>query len=566
MTRFKAPSRLLTCALAMALATQAAPLRAQSIEWTDVTASSGLPDGVRLFEGSRQSPALKAWMLEIDTQNESIALVPYAAAGFEETITAFSKRKNVYAAVNAGFFGAASSYSSLVLPGEVAAVNIRALTRFNQSYPVIRSMFGIRADRSMSIDWVYHFNNDTSGVYRFDAPMPYAYNQSTPLPAPKISDGQRYPGLFMGVGGGPVLVKGDSVHVTYDEEIFWGSGVNGDSRQPRTAAGYTADGRAILLVADGRQGASLGLTLAELAQLMNELGCVEAINLDGGGSSQMTVGDRLVNRPEGGTYQRPVATFLAVTHPDSIPNVQTTEFEYILDTEYEQVSTQGTWGETANAGFYGTSKSLITQGGDGSKTVTYLPELPGSGNYELFGWWTASSNRSKRAAYVVTHSGGTDTLRADQSVSNAQWVRLGELAFSGTGDDRVVISNIGTDPASYVVADAIRFTAMRSTSVESVAQPGEWPAALELRNAFPNPFNPAVTLSFAIREAGSLRVEAYDLAGRLVDILLDGQRAPGAVDITWAADGLASGAYLIKAEHRNGNRLWTVTRQVTLLK
>ena len=49
------------------------------------------------------------------------------------------------------------------------------------------------------------------------------------------------------------------------------------------------------------------MTLAELAELMRDLGCQEALNLDGGGSATMVVRDRVVNRPSDATGERPVS-------------------------------------------------------------------------------------------------------------------------------------------------------------------------------------------------------------------------------------------------------------------
>ena len=69
-------------------------------------------------------------------------------------------------------------------------------------------------------------------------------------------------------------------------------------RNPRTAIGYTKDNDLILVAADGREGSSIGLTLVELANLMKELGCTNAINLDGGGSTVMYVNGQIVNRPQ----------------------------------------------------------------------------------------------------------------------------------------------------------------------------------------------------------------------------------------------------------------------------
>ena len=68
-------------------------------------------------------------------------------------------------------------------------------------------------------------------------------------------------------------------------------------RNPRTAIGYTKDNHLILLTADGREGSSIGLTLMELAYLMKEFGCINAMNLDGGGSTVMYVDGQVVNKP-----------------------------------------------------------------------------------------------------------------------------------------------------------------------------------------------------------------------------------------------------------------------------
>jgi len=70
-------------------------------------------------------------------------------------------------------------------------------------------------------------------------------------------------------------------------------------RHPRTAVGLRADNTAVLLTVDGRHpGKSEGMTLEELAQFMKELGCVEALNLDGGGSTTLWLRNRgVINYP-----------------------------------------------------------------------------------------------------------------------------------------------------------------------------------------------------------------------------------------------------------------------------
>jgi hypothetical protein len=86
-----------------------------------------------------------------------------------------------------------------------------------------------------------------------------------------------------------------------------------NNRHPRTAAGIRKDGRLALVTVDGRQPAkSAGMTIAELTALMLELGCDEAINLDGGGSTTMVVNGNVVNSPSDAAGERAVSDALLI--------------------------------------------------------------------------------------------------------------------------------------------------------------------------------------------------------------------------------------------------------------
>ena len=106
------------------------------------------------------------------------------------------------------------------------------------------------------------------------------------------------------LSAGLALLRDGSINITADEEVFFGSSI--PDVHPRTAAGRTADGALVLMVVDGRQDNSRGVYLEELAVLMLGVGAVEALNLDGGGSSALVVDGTLLNRPTGGTVEREV--------------------------------------------------------------------------------------------------------------------------------------------------------------------------------------------------------------------------------------------------------------------
>lgn len=98
------------------------------------------------------------------------------------------------------------------------------------------------------------------------------------------------------ISGGPYLVKQGQIYVDNRAEHFVSKAFLKPA--PRTAVGITADQRLVMVTVDGRQADfSVGMTLWELARLMKDMGCVEAMNLDGGSSTQMVLGHRLINVP-----------------------------------------------------------------------------------------------------------------------------------------------------------------------------------------------------------------------------------------------------------------------------
>lgn len=91
---------------------------------------------------------------------------------------------------------------------------------------------------------------------------------------------------------GPALISGGQVTVSSSDEVGRAMTSN-----PRTAIGQISEGHYLLVVSDGRTKESTGLSLRQLAELMQSLGAQIAYNLDGGGSSTMVFQGRVVNNP-----------------------------------------------------------------------------------------------------------------------------------------------------------------------------------------------------------------------------------------------------------------------------
>jgi hypothetical protein len=115
------------------------------------------------------------------------------------------------------------------------------------------------------------------------------------------------PGAVDIVSGNAMILSGGMIQ--------WGASCTADkcSRNPRTAVGITKKGSVIFLAVDGRSSKSIGYTLYQLGKEMKVLGAVDAVNLDGGGSTTMWIkGLGVVNHPTDPTGERPVSNAIAI--------------------------------------------------------------------------------------------------------------------------------------------------------------------------------------------------------------------------------------------------------------
>ena len=106
---------------------------------------------------------------------------------------------------------------------------------------------------------------------------------------PSVFD--QYPNVM---GGGPLLIRDRNIVLNPQLEGFSTNFIQGSA--PRTAVGKTADGTWIIATMHDRVGGR-GPTLSETAKIMQQLGSVDALNLDGGSSSSLYLGGQLLNRP-----------------------------------------------------------------------------------------------------------------------------------------------------------------------------------------------------------------------------------------------------------------------------
>jgi len=110
------------------------------------------------------------------------------------------------------------------------------------------------------------------------------------------------------LGAGPGLVKDGQVKVTAGEEQFPSDIRYG--RNPRAGFAVTRDGNYLFGVVDGRRkNYSIGATLTEFAQMFVDLGAMDAMNFDGGGSAELLLDGKIINSPSDG-YERKIGSVL----------------------------------------------------------------------------------------------------------------------------------------------------------------------------------------------------------------------------------------------------------------
>jgi hypothetical protein len=108
------------------------------------------------------------------------------------------------------------------------------------------------------------------------------------------------------------LIRLGKIDITWEQEKAGKSFV--ETRHPRTAVAKLKDGKFLMVTVDGRQpGVSVGMNLSELADYLLSLGAIDAMNLDGGGSTTMFLDGRVVNTPSDKEGERKVSDAILVT-------------------------------------------------------------------------------------------------------------------------------------------------------------------------------------------------------------------------------------------------------------
>jgi len=287
-----------------------------NLSWTKL-AKSSLPSEIELYETTSQlsGHTFHAWYAIADLSTGKVEFrvnIPTKPTTIDDQLASFNGK--CYLMTNGGYFYNGTHIGLGVvnsnISGNISTVRGSLKTadsEYGVLYYVTRAAFGIDHSDKPAVYWAAT-GDDNKTMYFFDRPLPtvkgeakYSAITST-NPAKAINWSPKY-----ALSGGPVLLKNgkipfDFTNTTKGTDFYLSNyeimpyDIFGPDVSPdRTAIGYRSDGKIILFICDGRIAASRGATLLELAQIMKGLGCVEAINLDGGGSTGMALSGEHLN-------------------------------------------------------------------------------------------------------------------------------------------------------------------------------------------------------------------------------------------------------------------------------
>ena len=293
----------------VALAQQPSAL---SFPWTKLENPDGFPAAVSVYETSDplEGRPFHAWYAIADCTGdvELRVLCPDKATTLDKQAAAAA---GCLVLVNGGYFAGSAWKMPYVMDGKVLSPGYGSdKAKDGVWVPSTPSVVGVDASGKPAAYWWVSNEN-----YYYSQPAPfvpgeakYSSMDKRTFPVPVTAWSPKY-----AISAGPMVlydgkvlvddtVNASGQYVTNYEilasDIFPGTSGN---MPDRTAIGYTADRKVVLFICDGRVDESRGASLPELGRIMKGLGCISAMNLDGGGSTGMMLGNKHLNTWQQGT-------------------------------------------------------------------------------------------------------------------------------------------------------------------------------------------------------------------------------------------------------------------------
>lgn len=224
----------------------------------------------------------------------------------------------------------------------------------------------------------------------------------------------------------------------------------------------------------------------------------------------------------------------------------------------------GDW-RTSVAQAFGTS-SRLTYDGDSKAVWTFRDLPPGPGELSILVPTTVNAATAARYTLIQGDAVLGQTV-LDQNAGSGEWVAVGVYTLLTQAPLQVEVAfDRPSSPAGVLRTDAIRWTyGSDGAATSNESGDATLPSRTQLHPNAPNPFNPSTRIRFTIAAAQAatpVRLEVFDLLGRKVAVLVDGNLAAGTHQVEFDAGNLSSGVYLYRLQTADGVQ----TRSMVLLK
>ncbi len=299
------------------------------LKWTNADSLyQPLPSSVHVYFTAQpiDTAAFRAYYVVADLKDKKLEFTDDTTLNRRITPSKFyEKDGKPLVVVNCAFFSFATnrSVSTIIKNGKILAHDTTVRGKGQDSlkyFHAFRSAIGIDKKRNADVTWVCVDNTERS-AYSLSGPFLITdssskFDASKFVKKSKYFDGQKALSftkwkMETAVGGGPCLLQDGNISITNDiEKMFAGKAIN--DKHPRTAMGYTKDNKLVILVIQGRSESGGGASLIQEAQILKDIGCVEALNLDGGGSSSMLVNGKETIKPSDKEGERAVPAVFVI--------------------------------------------------------------------------------------------------------------------------------------------------------------------------------------------------------------------------------------------------------------
>lgn len=228
-----------------------------------------------------------------------------------------------------------------------------------------------------------------------------------------------------------------------------------------------------------------------------------------------------------------ISEYLELSHPKY----------YLLDNK----SIASKWKvDSSGTEFYGRNYAYTLPGTNAGEAV-FTTDVIEKGNYDVYAWWPSNSSNAYDAKITIKAGADNTLLQKSQKINGRQWNFLKNVNLDSSGKISIAVSDTAN---GTVVADAFKVV---YKGLPLSVEKNEVVKDYQLFPNYPNPFNPVTTIKWQMNITAKVTLKIFDVLGREVKTLYEGERGAGVYTVQFDGQNLSSGVYyysLIVGEHQ----------------